>query len=94
MADEKKYIEAEASLSLLVKNWRCTKSADDAIQKTIDEWDSIPAADVRPVVRGRWLTHADKRRKFPYCSECSRDNVNKAQPSFCPNCGADMRAEE
>ena len=49
MSDEKKYIEAEASLSLLVKNWRCTRNADDAMQKTIDEWDSIPSADVRPV---------------------------------------------
>ena len=50
----------------------------------------IPSADVRPVVRGKWIA----RHKWDWivCSECSYES-NKAS-NFCPNCGADMRGTD
>ena len=48
---------------------------------------SIPAADVRPVVRGHWIDGA--------CSNCGffTDVVMSRFFSYCPNCGADMREQ-
>lgn len=64
----------------------------------------LPAADVRPVVRGKWVKIHPKSRldgEF-YCPAC-RDVIDiatgKETPldrglNFCPNCGADMREWE
>ena len=58
---------------------------------------SIPAADVAPVVHGRWVVRFDgpyKRRRC-YCSHCGKHNgiggiaKNQEKP-YCPNCGAMM----
>lgn len=46
----------------------------------------IPAADVRPVVRGTWVKNGWSIR----CSVCGYD-MPFAVRNFCPNCGADMR---
>lgn len=45
---------------------------------------NIPAADVRPVVRGHWIDGA--------CSNCGffTDVVVSRFFSYCPNCGAMM----
>ena len=48
----------------------------------------IPAADVRPVVRGKWIINGWSIR----CSECRYDMPFSVR-NFCPNCGADMREE-
>ena len=76
----------------------CQRDDYTAMVAFKDDIDKIPAADVRPVVRGewgyRWKIHGDGRRPtelFP-CSECGYENTSAT--SFCPNCGADMRAEE
>ena len=57
----------------------------------------IPAADVRPVVRGRWV-ESKSIMDVIYCSECGFRTIYGAMPdglgrnySYCPNCGADMR---
>lgn len=52
---------------------------------------SIPAADVRPVVRGRWIQRKNWTRCV--CSACSWEItfVMGNSYNFCPNCGADMR---
>ncbi len=47
--------------------------------------ESIPAADVRPVVRGKWI----KIKCRSICRDCSFRGF--ASWNFCPNCGADMR---
>ena len=52
-------------------------------QKAIE---SIPAADVRPVVRGRWEYNPGDN--IPYCSECMMPQDSEC--NFCPNCGAMM----
>ena len=62
----------------------------------VDAINSIPAADVRPVVRAKWIEDWETG-----CSECSachdtflwEDYKGVAEWNFCPNCGADMRGE-
>lgn len=53
--------------------------------------DEAPAADFRPVVRGKWEHFGSDVFR---CSKCGYG----IQPwnigvNFCPNCGADMREE-
>jgi hypothetical protein len=56
---------------------------------------NAPAADVRPVVRGKWITYRPDCRPVCdwKCSACGYDPDLGWQPFFnyCPNCGADMR---
>ena len=54
--------------------------------------EQLPAADVRPVVRGKW----ERTSKSLYaCSECGNCVVDEriAGMFYCPSCGADMRPE-
>lgn len=60
----------------------------DAIKNTIN---SIPAADVTPVVHGRW----EKQNGLYSCSECGKtcpydvqaDVIEYWACNYCPNCG-------
>ncbi len=60
----------------------------------LDDLEDYPAADVRPVVRGRWKLEEG----IMYCSECNKSPHYVYIPvdewNFCPNCGADMRGEQ
>lgn len=49
------------------------------------------AADVRPVVRGRWLYETEIEGHA--CGECSACHKIRVIDNFCPNCGADMKGE-
>ena len=56
-----------------------------------------PAADVRPVVRGKW-NRTDAYPHRLYCSVCYKTYLKNDELlerwefplNFCPNCGADM----
>lgn len=50
----------------------------------------IPAADVRPVVRGKWEYNGPDEN-VPYCSNCMLPSDEETR--FCAGCGADMRGE-
>ena len=61
---------------------------------------NIPAADVRPVVRGKWERMSDNDVFGDIhckCSACGEDWWQGRgwfrNAHFCPNCGADMREE-
>lgn len=55
---------------------------------------TIPAADVRPVVRGTWKPHKTKTGKNWWkCSACDYVSEHKAHHNYCPNCGARMEGE-
>lgn len=52
----------------------------------------IPAADVRPVVRGRWIEKPYLLGTTNVCSVCGENyGMPHGKYNFCPNCGADMR---
>ena len=93
------YIDKEAATALapLPKELReyQTANLDDAFEYGYDfaigQIDAIPAADVKPVVRGKWEHFGSDVFR---CSGCGYG----IQPwnigvNFCPNCGADMKGE-
>lgn len=65
---------------------------DDCVEAIL----KAPAADVAPVVHGRWdeskehfyLNNGCKEWINFYCSEC--DAPNNSPTDYCPNCGAKM----
>lgn len=66
----------------------------DAWEEIVDALENIPAADVAPVVRGRWVSVAGKRNRI--CSRCLYNEPYKNADDdaevfeFCPHCGAKM----
>lgn len=102
------YIEREAAIDALTEqnlvvhmdsvNDGLVASCHRSAQRIIA---NIPAADVRPVVRGEWIDRDDKYYGWNMweCSVCGEEFVlTEGTPDmneyhFCPNCGADMREE-
>lgn len=78
----------DAGLELYQSEW-------NEIEEKIN---AVPAADVVPVVHGRW--EHDQRyeswTKHFICSECkySAEFKHHRMPLFCPNCGAKMDGGE
>lgn len=76
------------------------QDAKDAVQNALydgtgygEALNAVPAADVRPVVRGRFAYIGQLTDAPLY--QCSSCKGTVGWPSkFCPNCGADMREEE
>ena len=70
--------------------------------------DDVPAEDVRPVVKGKWVWDDDGMdwnigawrcsvcgAMSPMWWNCEKTNPRtKSGHRFCPNCGADMREAE
>ena len=52
--------------------------------------DSIPPADVRPIIHGHW---EEDGHGHIICKACKEANVSTWKSRFCPMCGADMRGE-
>ena len=48
---------------------------------------NAPAADVAPVVHGKWVFGGDG---CVICSECNEEESNDNHRKYCPNCGAKM----
>ena len=86
------------------------KRIDEALSRVFVEpvgksiLSKLPAADVKAVVRGKWLHKEaydfDEERwsSWAECSECGElaqvNGLGKYErTNFCPNCGADMREE-
>ena len=105
---EKEYIEREAAFNAILKlvpkvdgDGYCWVIRGDAATAI----DNIPAADVRPVVRGKWKRVVDFTgvEAFGFketmvvgwgCNVCGYEvDVSEGSFNFCPNCGADMREE-
>lgn len=92
------YIEREAVQEILKKRsvgtWRGTPCYPDEIRQASKDVDAIPAADVAPVVRAKWIAVEDPVNTVYDCSACDetfcfiegdpRENLY----SYCPNCGA------
>lgn len=83
------YIEREALLEKLAEHDLCLCVSESDIE-------NMPAADVAPVVHGRWSWDTGDMWT---CSVCGTRNHIKevmGRPDFnyCPNCGAKMDKEE
>lgn len=98
MADE--YISREAALKY-IKSEQCRTCSDIglcgncAVLVAVKLLEKVPAADVVPVVHGKWLL--DRWPSWPH-RECSRCKImfprTKEVPDqywqYCPNCIAQM----
>ena len=85
------YIDREAAIDALRDAYGDSYRAEDYIR-------AIPAADVKPVVRGKWIPVTNGRGGHE-CSEChdyapSYQVGSEHLANYCPNCGADMREQE
>ncbi len=103
---EKEYIEREAALQFVFD--ACAECMDaceefDGIYADCNQCmlkgvklklRDLPAADVRPVVRGKWISHdfaAMGKGRYTGSVECSACGRFLPLPeNFCPNCGALM----
>ena len=111
-----KYIELEAAKNILRQHQHRFTCADEANGYGSVKWseeviyaetaqnalDALPAADVRPVVRGEWYGSGDgyadghlviDEWECPCCGKYFDEWDERPTWNFCPNCGADMRAE-
>ena len=95
------YIEREAVKTAIRKQFQ--DLADRVEILTVV--NMISTADVRPVVRGRWVgypeclkymhAYADDHIVCSVCEECFSILDNDCERfNFCPNCGADMRGDD
>jgi hypothetical protein len=111
---EKDYISREAALQFIFD--ACAECMDyceefdgirpDCNQCLLDgvklKLRDLPAADVRPVMRGKWVAEKEDVEWGSYvvhyrCSNCGRlphfdkESFKFLLSDFCPKCGADMR---
>ena len=93
----KEYIEREAAISVIAKisnesdmpvDWH--KGMSDAMSAVC----RIPAADVRPVVHGRWQPHSKVEVPVYHCSFCGGQALfawgKQCKSRYCPSCGSRM----
>ena len=99
------YIEREA-LCKILENWRNAHAdVDDEqgcglLEDVICEVDAQTAADVAPVVHGRWISWEEAgnfvpspdRHECSVCHDAAQVLVNGFEllSDYCPNCGAKM----
>ncbi len=98
------YIDREALMAFPIRRNHCDKKNanphfTNGIETVMEYAETIPAADVAPVARGRWEEDADC--DF-YCDKCgcytpidgnlyAFQRKHEVKPSyFCPRCGAKM----
>lgn len=78
---------------------QCERHADYTAWSIKDGIESIPAADVAPVVHASWIGYetvswrhgSPKQRKYNRCSNCR--TASAVRHKVCPNCGARMDAD-
>ena len=95
---EKEYIEREAVMQKFADHVKRSNNSDFAPVPTWNQAvqivEDFHAADVRPVVRGRWIWQDAPCFGNPYGSyKCECGCLMPHKTNFCPNCGADMMEE-
>lgn len=100
------YIERETVMQKFADRVKRSNNSDFAPVPTWNQAvqivEDIPAADVRPVVRGHWIgtkeaeEMGDIMKEFTcsVCGCCEWDCTESESFNFCPNCGADMGCED
>ena len=86
------YIDREATIGYIEKKKRELGITNCNACNFKDILRAQPAADVRPVVRGRWIEKPYLLGTTNVCSVCGANyGMPHGKYNFCPNCGADMR---
>jgi hypothetical protein len=100
------YIKREAAIAYIrEQSEECQKAFEefggesgiyaDAYNDLAEDFHSIPAADVAPVVHGRWeytpqTFNTLGQIRCPFCAWWSLDQSIDGIYKYCPNCGAKM----
>lgn len=97
-----KYIDSGAFQAALVRkqcgpaNQRYTDGWNDCLLRVKSMVSKAPAADVAPVVHGRWGTGRFNLETGNYeeqCTRCRNFSKEYGKP-YCPNCGTKMDGGE
>lgn len=87
------YIERNALLAKLQERDLCLCVSEADIKE-------LPAADVAPVVHGRWVYDGGNEYVDHYhCDQCGaeidlcNEVYTEPKPNYCPNCGAKLDKE-
>ena len=81
------YIERQ---SVLAKKFNLESRLHEPITVVLaSEIERLPAADVRPVVHGKWID-SDEPGVPSHCSCCGYPIDRFYKTKYCPDCGADM----
>jgi len=88
---DNEYIRRDVALRAVAKRYgACRSPAQNRLLDEIrNEIRRAPAADVAPVVHGRWIYHDDG---VITCSECG--NAESSDSYYCRYCGAKMDKED
>ena len=83
------YIDREAALMKLMQ--------DGCSAKNLQSISDMPAADVAPVMHGRWIKESDGGTRCSVCNKRVRnvtggwyEPVDLSDMPYCPKCGAKM----
>lgn len=94
------YIEREAAAKavkdyahmVIDKGRKSLDTVDDTLN-IVARIEKIPAADVAPVVHGKWMPfHSEAAGDIQYCSAC--EIGFDAKTDYCPHCGAKMDGDD
>ncbi len=84
------YIEREAAKGEILSWAVCINHPEHLMREdAIYVLDAIPAADVAPVVHGRWVDNGIPDSILSGCSVCGF-TCGSSSFFYCPNCGAKM----
>lgn len=95
-----KYIELERALALIrpdaPEDEKATITIATVKKLVRSLLDRAPAADVAPVVHGRWIADGDGYHWTYNCSICAwKDEYPfNERHNYCPNCGAKMDGDK
>lgn len=89
------YVKRAAIMEFPIRKDHCDKERANehfifGIESVLEYVENLPAADVAPVVHGRW-DNLDGYKTRMVCSVCGWDVPEYGKfYSYCPNCGAKM----
>ena len=88
------YIERETYRNRLadLESW-CQDLRKPGLKQALEMFDEVPAADVAPVVRGRWMYEKTEGGFHIWrCSRCGRGMNDNPEgiDLYCYHCGAKM----
>lgn len=95
-SSRREYISREKLDDFFDEHIRGYENCPDKYDATIElkaSSHTIPAADVAPVVRGKWNNYGDEYRPDIQCCICGQRKpilLGNFNFNYCPNCGAKM----